>query len=418
MGSVRVNPPTQTLFMDFRYRNQRCREYTTLRDTEANRNRLGKLLAKIEAEIKLGKFNYASHFPNSKLAQRFAVADAGGEPVMATPVVPVAPLPAVQVIAPSANDSSPFFRDFIQEWIAENQIGWRRSHITNIQGMVKKHYLPAFGSIRVGHITRADILKFRSSLAKVSGRNGNEGLSANRINKIMDPLRRVFEEAADRYEFNTPFVRIKPLKIKKSDVHPFSLAEVRKILDQVRPDFRNYYLVRFFTGMRTGEVDGLKWKYVDFERRIIKIRETIVAGEEDYTKTDSSQRDIAMSQPVFEAMQNQHKATARLSEFVFCNLQGQPLDHNNVTKRVWYPLLSHLGLEKRRPYQTRHTAATLWLAAGEAPEWIARQMGHATTEMLFKVYSRYVPNLTRRDGSAFERLLAQTHGAEKELDHV
>ena len=54
----------------------------------------------------------------------------------------------------------------------------------------------------------------------------------------------------------------------------------------------------------------------------------------------------------------------------------------------------------------RHTAATLWLAAGENPEWIARQLGHANTEMLFKVYSRYVPNLTRQDGSAMERLLA------------
>jgi integrase len=54
----------------------------------------------------------------------------------------------------------------------------------------------------------------------------------------------------------------------------------------------------------------------------------------------------------------------------------------------------------------RHTAATLWLASGEAPEWIARQLGHASTEMLFRIYSRYVPNLTRRDGSAFERLLA------------
>lgn len=417
MGSVRARKETGQLFIDFRINGERCREQTSLPDSAVNRRKLEKLLSQIELEIKLGKFKYANHFPSSKLALRFSASVGGTEPAPVASVAAVAP--AVPIVAiPKVGDHSPFFRDFIEEWIAENQIGWRRSHITNIQGMVKKHYLPAFGSIRVGYITRADILKFRSSLAKVSGRNGNEGLSANRINKIMDPLRRVFEEAADRYEFNTPFVRIKPLKIKKSDVHPFSLAEVRKILDQVRPDFRNYYLVRFFTGMRTGEVDGLKWKYVDFERRIIKIRETIVAGEEDYTKTDSSQRDIAMSQPVFEAMQNQHKATARLSEFVFCNLQGQPLDHNNVTKRVWYPLLSHLGLEKRRPYQTRHTAATLWLAAGEAPEWIARQMGHATTEMLFKVYSRYVPNLTRRDGSAFERLLAQTHGAEKELDHV
>jgi integrase len=63
-------------------------------------------------------------------------------------------------------------------------------------------------------------------------------------------------------------------------------------------------------------------------------------------------------------------------------------------------------MEYRRPYETRHTAATLWLASGEAPEWIARQMGHANTKMLFEIYSRYVPNLTRRDGSAFEQLLS------------
>ena len=54
----------------------------------------------------------------------------------------------------------------------------------------------------------------------------------------------------------------------------------------------------------------------------------------------------------------------------------------------------------------RHTAATLWLASGEAPEWIARQLGHTSTEMLFRVYSRFVPNLTRQDGSAIDRLLA------------
>jgi integrase len=91
---------------------------------------------------------------------------------------------------------------------------------------------------------------------------------------------------------------------------------------------------------------------------------------------------------------------------VFCNRDGAPIDLDNFTNRVWYPLLRHLGLDKRRPYQTRHTAATLWLASGENPEWVARQLGHATTEMLFKTYSRYVPNLTRSDGAAMERLLA------------
>jgi integrase len=86
--------------------------------------------------------------------------------------------------------------------------------------------------------------------------------------------------------------------------------------------------------------------------------------------------------------------------------QRRPIENHNFTNRVWKPLLSNLGLAYRRPYQTRHTAATLMLAAGESPEWVARVLGHTTTQMLFSTYSRYVPNLTRQDGSAMARLLA------------
>ena len=112
-----------------------------------------------------------------------------------------------------------------------------------------------------------------------------------------------------------------------------------------------------------------------------------------------------MSSLVYEALQNQFAATGELGDYVFCSRTGATLNHRNVTQRIWYPTLQLLGLKRRRPYQTRHTAATLWLAAGENPEWIARQLGHANTQMLFKIYSRFVPNLTRQDGSAFERLI-------------
>jgi integrase len=220
-------------------------------------------------------------------------------------------------------------------------------------------------------------------------------------------LRQVITEASDRFDFRTPFLNIKQLKVKRVDCAPFSLEEVRKILATIRPDFRSYYTMRFFTGMRTGEADGLKWKYVDFERRLLLVGETIVLGEIEYTKNDGSQREIQMSQIVYDALKEQEKVTKGKCEFVFCTRNGQPLDNKNITNRVWYPLLRHLGLTRRRPYQTRHTAATLWLASGESPQWIARQLGHTTTEMLFRVYSRYVPNLTRQDGSAFERLMLQ-----------
>lgn len=399
MANVRVDERTDRLYLDFRYQGKRYREFSGLKNTASNTRKLKMLGKKIRQEIVLGTFKYHSHFPNSAAGKRFAQE----ELQQLQQVKALSAAVASELRQESTN--TPLFKDFVEEWVTLHKISWRDSHLTNINSIVNCHYLPHFGDKEVGSITRADLLKFRSDLAKVPGRTVNKGLSANRINKIMDPLRRIFEEAADRYEFNTPFNRIKPLRIQRHDVEPFTLAEVLRIIAAVRPDYKNYYTVRFFTGMRTGEIDGLKWKYVDFERRQILVRETIVAGKEDYTKTDSSQREIQMTEAVYQALKRQHKATALVSEFVFCNLKGAPLDHNNVTKRVWYPLLARLTLEKRRPYQTRHTAATLWLAAGETPEWIARQMGHASTEMLFKVYSRYVPNLTRKDGSAFERLL-------------
>ena len=395
MGSIRRRTDNNLLFLDFRYRDIRCREQTALPDTVANRKKVQKLLDRIEADIAAGTFDYRRYFPASKNAARFDAA----------PAVSV----AVTVTAPSAPAAppTPLFKDFAETWYLEKEVEWRKSHRITVRRELDS-LISRFGEKAVGQITKADVLAYRAELGKVTARGKETKLSAARINKMLNPLRQILNEAADRFNFPTPCQNIKQLRIKRTDVDPFSLEDVRSILATVREDFRDYFTVRFFTGMRTGEVDGLKWKYVDFERQLILVRETIVLGvvEED-AKTIESVRDIHMSQVVSDALKRQLARSGRLKGFVFCSRTGHALDHNNITKRIWYPLLRHLGLKKRRPYQTRHTAATLWLAAGENPEWIARQMGHTSTEMLFKVYSRYVPNLTRKDGSAFERLLSE-----------
>lgn len=395
MGSVRARQDNGLLFFDFRYEGQRCREQTLLQDTPANRKRMEKALQTIEAEINAGSFDYAASFPNSKRRKRRA--EESG----------VTPLPPARAATAGAASclATPIFRDFTKIWLAEHQIEWRRSHIKVLNSTLNGHLLPAFGDKPVGAITKAEILAFRVKLAELPGRTG-ERLSNKRINGILAVLRQILNEAADRHGFVSPCTTLKALKVRKSDVKPFTLTEVQQILSTVREDYRDYFTVRFFTGMRTGECHGLKWKYVDFERRLILIRETFVLGEDEYTKTDSSQRDIQMSQPVYEALKHQHAATGKLSEYVFCNREGQPLDNKNFSDRVWYPLLRHLGLERRRPYQMRHTAATLWLASGESPQWISNQLGHSNSQMLFTVYGRFVPNLTRQDGSAIDRLLA------------
>ena len=408
MGSIQVRKETGYLIMDFYYQGSRCREQTALADTEVNRKKVQKVIDKIETEITSGTFDYRSYFPSSKNACKFY---AGAAPQMAPD--PIAQAIVTTVGQANGNNAggvagTPLLRDFVETWYAEKEVEWRRSHKTIIRADLDGRIIPQWGDREVGRITKPDILGYRAELAKVQARGKTTMLSNRRINRIINLLRQVINEAADRFNFRTPFQNMKQLKVKRTDVYPFTLDEVKMILAAIRPDFRSYYTVRFFTGMRTGEADGLKWKYVNFARRLILVRETIVLGEDEYTKNDSSQRDIQMSQVVYDALKAQEKITLGKCEYVFCTRNLKALDNKNVTNRVWFPILRHLNLTPRRAYQTRHTAATLWLAAGENPEWIARQMGHTTTEMLFRVYSRYVPNLTRQDGSAFERLMLQS----------
>ena len=394
MANVRRRPETGCLFLDFRYRSVRCREQTTLQDTAANRRTLEALANRIKREMAKGTFDYRAFFPDSPRASQF-----DGD-MQATPTAVATRSHA----SPDRGPSTPTLGQFAGTWYQENLPRWRQTHADTVEGTLHQHILPKLGEKPLAEITRADLLAFRAELGKQTGKGGG-ALSPSRINHIMTPLRMLMAEASERYEFLTPFRNIKPLRLPKLDIQPLSLDEVHRALGTVRKDWHPYLATRFFTGMRTGEINALEWKHIDFEHDLILVRQSIVKGKLENTKTDGSMRDVPMVPLVRTALLEQRKLVAKDCRWVFAQRNGDPINLVNFTNRIWHPLLRHLGLAPRRPYQTRHTAATLMLASGENPEWVARTLGHANTEMLFRVYSRYVPNLTRNDGKAFTGLV-------------
>lgn len=412
MGSIRVRPDSNALYFDFRYRGQRCREQTTLSDTAANRARLNTVLRKIEKEIKEGSFSYRSYFPASSKGDLFE----SPRPQVTEPTVAEIQAAAVQAVATMRGTHTPvavpvgthpLFPEFADRWYAGKEVEWMYSTQVKVSDILRKHLVPRFKGRRVGDISKEDILNFRTHLAKDS-RDG-KGLSPARINGILNILHQILEDAADRYKFTTPFHGIKPLRVKKTDVDPLSLTEVTKFLGAVPTAHRPYYKVAIFTALRPSEQNGLTWANIDFERMQILVRKAYVYGKMDVPKTDGSERTIDMSSLVADALREQKALTKDIdSDYVFCQNNGEPINYRNMANRVWHPTLKATKLRRRKPYQTRHTAATLWLAAGESPEWIARQMGHTSTKMLFGIYSRFIPNVTHQDGSAFERLLTQS----------
>jgi integrase len=294
MANIRCRKETGKLYFDFMYKGVRCREQTALTDTPANNRKLMKVRDKIKAEIMLDLFDYSSYFPNSHMLKKLDV--------------------KARIIQQHLS-GTPSFSGFVKQWFEEVSVTWSKSYTVTVQSIIDKRLNPYFKDVDVGQIKKADLMLFRAQLAKVKSKTGNR-FSADYINRHMKILRMILNEAADRYEFTTPYRNIKPLKKERKDIEPFSLEEVELIIGNVRDDFTNYYITRFFTGMRTGEIHGLKWRYIDFDKRLILIRECWLKGEETYTKTDGSQRDIQMSQRVFDALKDQYEVTKNC-DYVF-----------------------------------------------------------------------------------------------------
>lgn len=154
MGKISVRRETARLYYDFMYNGRRCREQTTLLDNKGNRKKLEKHLLQIEAEIQASVFNYAKHFPASSYL--ISLSEMKEE--------------ALKADVGSNSSNTPLFELFVEEWFEENLLQWRKSYRTSIRGCIDKYYLPNFTSKDVGDISRVDLIKFRSVLAKVPGR--------------------------------------------------------------------------------------------------------------------------------------------------------------------------------------------------------------------------------------------------------
>src|SRR5690606_40337530 len=135
-----ISARTGKLYFDFRYKGERCREYTKLEDNLPNRRRMEKILQRIEAEITLGTFVYRDYFPDSPKAEAF---DALDKKV------------AAARLSPNQSTSDiPTFREFTEVWVSDMSVEWRESHKKTVMINLNSYVLPAFGEKRISDITK------------------------------------------------------------------------------------------------------------------------------------------------------------------------------------------------------------------------------------------------------------------------
>lgn len=301
--------------------------------------------------------------------------------------------------------------DFALSWFEAMAVTWRPTTKDDVMVILRAHLLPAFGARRVDDFSRADVLRLRTQLAQAPGPSGAPR-GARRINRIVDVLGQLLAERERQVGVPNPCRELRRLPQRRAAILPFSLPELGRLVDAAPDHLKDYLLLRGLTGLRSGEANGLCWDQVDWQAGTLTIAAARVRGQQVLPKNEYSERTVNLLPMVEAALRRQWDRTGSASGFVFQTARGHALDTGNFASRDWPRILAAAALADRAPEHLRHTAASLMLAAGEAPAFVARTLGHSDCRMLMSTYARFVPNaLGRVDGAAFDSAARQALAA-------
>jgi integrase len=377
------------LWVDFYYLGERVREPSGLEDNPPNRIRVRKQLDLIMAEIENGVFEFKKRFPSSKRKIKFTMLEG-------------------RILRKEPQEI--FFEDYVNRWWEEMGPGMSTSQVRDYTSILENHHLPYFSKLSFFELcSPVQIKKFVAYLKSKTGRFGKP-LSAKRIHNIIIPLRVIVRDAIEEYgwsELSDPFAGLKLPHVRKIRVHPFTFDEWATLMGFIPPWYRPYFELAVQTGLRTSEQVALKWSAIDSQFIYIELSR-VRNVEKDDLKTPESIRRVKIRPSMREVLDIQKEQTAHFnSAYVFLNTEGRPCLQDSL-RWHWVKAMEKSGLPFRRMYETRHTFASWALSKGETPEWVARTLGHVDTSMVYRTYSRYIPNLTRQDGSALEELFTET----------
>ncbi|MHB0992638.1 MAG: Arm DNA-binding domain-containing protein [Burkholderiales bacterium] len=356
--------------IDFEYKGIRCRERIRIQPTAANLKRAEQHRAAILDAIDRGTFDYAATFPHSP--RRFLFAEYKGEGVL--------------------------LEQYLESWIDRKKPHLKASTWEGYRKIAFNILIPNFGHIFLSDIKRPAIREWceRQSC-------GNKNLA-----NILSVLRAALQDALDDelIELNPMYgwkYARKEAPKPVDDVDPFTADEQLAILDACRdPQHRNLFDFAFWTGLRTSELVALEWGDIDWRRGIVRVsRAKTQAGDvAEGTKTRRGTRDVKLLAPATAALERQKAHTFLAGCEVFHNpVSGKAWEGDQaIRKTAWQPALKKSGVRYRRPYQTRHTFASMMLTAGESPVWVAQQMGHSDMQMISRVYGRWIADAAPEAG--------------------
>lgn len=252
---------------------------------------------------------------------------------------------------------------------------------------LERHVLPRLGQRRLDEIGVDDVLALIGEL-----REG--GYSAWSIRSILTPLSRLFSHAVRRDVIPVSPIskldRTERPNVWKREQRILNSEEIGRLLDAAPPRYRTLVATAILTGLRQSELLALRWRDVDFDAEIIRVRSALDRhGDDVPPKTEHAVRDVILI-PTLAAALGEHREASPFKsseDYVFASRVGTPLHWRNVSRRALKPALAEAGIEALRWHDLRHTFASLLIGGGANVVFTSRQLGHGSSDITLRVYS-------------------------------
>lgn len=281
------------------------------------------------------------------------------------------------------------------------------------KGHIKNHINPVIGDIPFQKLSVDDIEKLIKSMREKTlpkGTHGAKGekLADGTIRKIFNLLQTAYK-AAHKKELiaKNPFDLLddgsRP-RASKPKVDYWTVEEVKQFFSVLEHRQKILFVLAIYTGMRRGEILGLRWRDIDMKNSQIRIRQTLKpkGRVKDGGKNQNAERSITFSKYVGDELKR-HKAMIvqecwesgrefKDDGFVVCSPDGQPASLGNFHK-FWTRIIKKTNMRYIRFHDLRHTCASLLLTSGVHPKVVQELLGHSSIKVTLDLYSHLMPNM-------------------------
>ena len=298
--------------------------------------------------------------------------------------------------------------EFLHRWL-ENDVRHSRRATTaeGYASVVHQHINPRIGGIRLQKLTPLHVEAFLADLER-------DGVSAGRRNRVFIVLRVALQKSmAQRLIRDNPTDGVASPNVPTREMRPLTVEEAERLLKCAQGTrYEALFVLALTTGLRWGELAGLRWGDVDLEGGSLQVQRIVVEANVKLLthepKTRSGRRRVPIAAFAVEALRahrDRQAATPHPTAWVFSNRIGGPLRKGNFHAEHWKPLRERVGVGSARFHDLRHTTASLLLRRGIHPKVVQSLLGHSKFAVTMDLYSHLMDGMHGEAAAALDGLL-------------